>query len=200
MQGDMASDDVLFFAEPRAWRRWLEEHHQEAREVWVGFHKKGSGKPSITWPEAVDEALCFGWIDGIRKSIDEARYKNRFTPRKPRSTWSSVNVKRVKELSELGLMHPAGLEAFERRTPERSGLYSYGQRHGVRLDPAYEKRLRANRKAWEFFHSQPASYRQGAKWWVMSGKQEATRLRRLARLIDDSAHGRTVPPLTRRPK
>src|SRR5688572_10783830 len=124
----MKSDEILFFAEPRELRRWLEEHHAKARELWVGFYKKGSGRPSITWPESVDEALCFGWIDGLRKSIDETSYKIRFTPRKPGSTWSSVNIKRVAELSALGLMQPAGIKAFEARDPNKSGVYTYEQR------------------------------------------------------------------------
>jgi uncharacterized protein YdeI (YjbR/CyaY-like superfamily) len=196
----MPTDDVRFFADRAQWRQWLERHHDTATELWVGLHKKSSGLPSITWPEAVDEALCFGWIDGVRKSIDETSYKNRFTPRRPGSNWSAVNIRRVQELTELGRMHPAGLEAFEARKEEKSGVYSYEQRHLARLEPAHEKAFRANRKAWSYFQASAASYRKAAIWWVVSAKQEDTRLRRLERLISDSEQRRQVPPLTpRRP-
>jgi uncharacterized protein YdeI (YjbR/CyaY-like superfamily) len=187
-----------FFATPSAFRTWLEEQHKTAQELWVGFYKTSSGKPSITWPEAVDQALCFGWIDGVRKGIDDASYTIRFTPRKPQSIWSAVNVKRAQELARLGLMHPAGLKAFEERDQKKSGLYSYEQRKSSQLAPAYEKQFKANKKAWDFFQSKPPSYQQPAIWWVMSAKQEETRLKRLARLIEDSERGRTIPPLTRR--
>lgn len=189
--------NITFFTASAAFRAWLEERHDTTQEVWVGFYKKSSGNPSITWPEAVDEALCFGWIDGQRKGIDDISYTIRFTPRKPQSIWSAVNVKRAKELARLGLMHSSGLKAFEERDEKKSGLYSYEQRKSSKLDPAYEKQLQANKKAWEFFQSKPPSYQQPAIWWVMSAKQEETRLRRLARLIEDSEHGRTIPPLTR---
>lgn len=186
-----------FFATRSEFRTWLEKHHEDEHELWLGLYKKSSGKPSITWPEAVDEALCFGWIDGVRKSIDDETYMNRFTPRNKRSNWSAVNIKRAKELIALGRMRPAGLKAFEARTDERSAVYSYEQRHAAKLDHAQERQLRANAKAWEFFQSRPPSYRKAAVYWVMSAKKEETRARRLAQLIDDSAAGRTVPPLTR---
>ena len=131
-----------FFPSPSAWHAWLEEHHEKHEELWVGFHKVGSGKPSITWPEAVDGALCFGWIDGVRKSLDENRYVIRFTPRRERSVWSAVNIKRVAELSALGLMSPKGVQAFERRTGSRSEIYAYEQRKGANLRGAYEKQFR----------------------------------------------------------
>lgn len=185
-----------FFATREKFRAWLEKHHDTTPELLVGFYKKGSGKPSITWPEAVDQALCFGWIDGVRRSLDDERYTNRFTPRTPRSNWSARNIKRAKELIDLGLMHPAGLKAFEARTEVRSGVYSYEQRHSVELDQAYERRFRRNKKAWEYFTSKAPSYRTTAVYWVMSAKKEETRERRLATLIEDSAHERTVPPLT----
>jgi uncharacterized protein YdeI (YjbR/CyaY-like superfamily) len=137
------------------WRAWLEQHHQSHEELWVGFHKKESGKPSITWPEAVDGALCFGWIDGVRKSLDEISYVIRFTPRRPRSAWSAINIKRVAELTRLELMHPAGLQAFERRTGDRSEIYAYEQRKGAKLSGAYEKQFCAHKKAWKFFQAQP---------------------------------------------
>jgi uncharacterized protein YdeI (YjbR/CyaY-like superfamily) len=188
----------IFFATPSEFRMWLEEHHDESQEVWVGFYKRSSGKPSITWPEAVDQALCHGWIDGVRKGIDDVSYIIRFTPRKPRSIWSTVNVNRVGELTRLGLMRPEGLKAFEERDLKKSGLYSYEQRKGSKLEPAYENQLQANTKAWEFFQSQPPSYQQAASWWVISAKKEETRLKRLARLIEDSEQGRSIAPLTRR--
>jgi uncharacterized protein YdeI (YjbR/CyaY-like superfamily) len=186
-----------FFATPPELRAWLEAHHENTQELWVGFYKKGSGKPSITWPESVDEALCFGWIDGIRKGIDDASYTIRFTPRKARSTWSAVNIKRIQELMSLGRVHPAGLAAFEARTEEKSGIYAYEQRGGAELDRAGEQQFRANPQAWDFFQAQPAWYRNTAIWWVVSANKEATRRKRLATLIDDSAHGRTIGPLTR---
>lgn len=189
-----------FFATPSEFRDWLEEHHDHTQELWVGFYKKGSGKPSITWPEAVDEALCFGWIDGVRKRIDDVSYTIRFTPRKARSIWSAVNIKRAMELTNLGLMRPAGLRAFEERTEEKSGIYAYEQKDTATLDAASEQQFRANRQAWDFFQAQPAGYRRTAIWWVISAKKEETRRKRLATLIEDSKHGRTIAPLTRRTK
>ena len=189
--------DVTFFESPAAFRAWLEEHHQTAKELWVGFYKKSSGKPSITWPESVDEALCFGWIDGIRKRIDDISYTNRFTPRKPRSNWSAVNVARVAELTRLGRMRPAGRKAFEERAEEKTGVYSYEQRHTAQFDEAHEQQFRANQPAWDFFQAQPAGYRRLAIWWVVSAKKEATRLKRLATLIEDSAQGRAIAALAR---
>jgi uncharacterized protein YdeI (YjbR/CyaY-like superfamily) len=186
-----------FFATPADFRRWLEKNHAKAAELWVGFHKKGSGRPSLTWPESVDEALCFGWIDGVRYRVDEASYKIRFSPRQAKSIWSNVNVKRVAELKKLGRMRPAGLEAFEKADPKRSGIYAY-ERETARLDPALEKRLKADAKAWAFFRAQPPGYRRLIAYWVVSAKQEETRLRRLARLIADSAAGRRVGLLERR--
>jgi uncharacterized protein YdeI (YjbR/CyaY-like superfamily) len=190
---------ATFFATPTEFRAWLAAHHATGQALWVGFRKKGSGRPSITWPESVDEALCFGWIDGVRRSIDADSYAIRFTPRKPRSVWSAVNINRATELIELGRMQPAGLKAFKARTEEKSAVYAYEQPHSAALDPADEQRFRANEAAWSFFQSQPASYRKAAIWWVISAKQEATRHRRLATLIEDSAQGRTIAPLTRRP-
>lgn len=191
--------EPTFFATPSELRAWLAERHDKTQELWVGFYKKGSGKPSITWPEAVDEALCFGWIDGIRKGIDEESYTNRFTPRKAGSIWSAVNIKRVGELTSLGLMLPAGLRAFEKRSEEKSGIYAYEQRDAARLEDADERQFRANKPAWNFFQAQPASYRKAAIWWVISAKKEETRRKRLATLIEDSEHERTIAPLTRPP-
>ena len=186
-----------FFPSPAAWHAWLEQHHEKHDELWVGFHKVGSGKPSITWPEAVDEALCFGWIDGVRKSLDESSYVIRFTPRRSKSIWSAVNIKRVAELSTLGLMRPKGVQAFERRTGDRSVIYAYEQRMGAGLSGAYEKQFRARKKAWKFFRAQPPWYQRTASWWVISAKKEETRLKRLAQLIEDSEHERTIRELRR---
>jgi len=186
-----------FFATSTEFRAWLEAHHESVKELWVGFYKKGTGEPSITWPESVDEALCFGWIDGLRKSIDDVSYMIRFTPRKSHSTWSAVNINRVAELTQLGRMHPAGLKAFAERVEDKSAIYSYEQRKQAELDAADEQRFRANQAAWEFFQTQTPSYRNAALWWIVSAKQEATRQSRLARLIEDSEHGRTLPQLTR---
>lgn len=156
-----------------------------------------SGKPSITWPQSVDEALCSGWIDGIRKSLDEISYIIRFTPRRPNSVWSAVNIQRAEALIEQGRMQPAGLQAFAARKENRSGIYSYEQRSATLVEP-YATRLRANAAAWAFFQAQRASYQKAANWWVVSAKQEATRLKRLEQLIADSAQGRTISPFTRR--
>ncbi len=185
-----------FFATPGDLRAWFEEHHATAEELVVGFHKKGSGLPSITWPESVDQALRFGWIDGVRRRIDDTSYSNRFTPRKAGSTWSAKNIARVAELNEMGLIHPAGLAAFERRIEARSGVYSFEQEE-IALGRAYERRFRADRAAWTFFQAQPPSYRKAATWWVISAKREETRLRRLETLMEDSAKGRRIKQLIR---
>ncbi len=186
-----------FFRAPSEFRAWLEKHHAVARELLVGFYKKGSEKPSITWPESVDEALCFGWIDGVRKNLDETSYTIRFTPRKSGSIWSAVNIKRVLVLIEQGRMQPAGLTAFEARRENRVGIYSYEQRP-VQFEEAYEKQFRLNEVAWEFFQSRPPSYRKTACWWVLSAKTEVTRLRRLEKLIEESAQGRRLDDRYRR--
>ncbi len=185
-----------FFATPSEFRAWLEKHHATARELLVGFHKKGSGIPSITWPEAVDEALSFGWVDSVRRSIDDVSYTNRFTPRTGRSTWSARNIERANELIAQGRMSPAGRKAFEARRDDRSAIYSYEQRGQAKLGREFERQFRSNTKAWEFFQARPPGYRTTATYWVVSAKREETRRRRLGTLIDDSAHGRTVRPLT----
>ncbi len=187
--------DVTFFNSPSELREWLAQHHDTANAVMVGFYKKQSGNGGITYPEALDEALCFGWIDGVRKTLDGGSYTIRFTPRKPRSIWSAVNIKRVGELIALGRMQPAGLKAFEGRDAARSRLYSFENRPQV-LEGEYEERLRANEQAWAFFQAQPPSYRRVAVWWVMSAKQEETRQRRLATLIADSEQGRRLAAVT----
>lgn len=176
-----------FFETPAEFRKWLEQHHATARELLVGFWKKGSGRPSITWSESVDQALCFGWIDGVRRSVDEDSYTIRFTPRRPSSNWSAVNIARVKELERLKLMRPAGRQAFEARSAASSGTYSYEQRKSIVLDGALEKRLKANKAAWTFLQEVAPSYRQTAIFWVMSAKANDTRRRRLDKLIEASA-------------
>jgi uncharacterized protein YdeI (YjbR/CyaY-like superfamily) len=182
-----ATADPSFFATPALFRRWLKQHCASARQLWVGYHKVGAMTPNLTWQQSVDQALCFGWIDGVRKNIDRNRYMIRFTPRKPASTWSAVNIKRVNELIEQGLMMPHGLKAFEARKENRSGIYSYEQR-SADLPDIYLKRMRANRAAAAFFSAQVPSYRKKVIWWVVSAKQEATRLRRLEQLIADSSN------------
>ncbi len=185
-----------FFRSPDQFRRWLEENHATARELLVGYYKKASGRPSITWPESVDEALCFGWIDGVRKTVDAVSYTIRFTPRRTRSVWSTVNIRRVEVLTAEGRMRPAGLKAFAARLENKSGIYSYEQRR-AELDEPYAGVLRANAAARAFFDSQPPSYRKAAVWWVVSAKREETRLKRLATLVEDSAAGRRIAPLAR---
>jgi len=186
-----------FFPTSADWRAWLEKHHSAAEELWVGFYKRDSGRPSITWPESVDGALCFGWIDGVRKSIDALSYKIRFTRRKPRSTWSAINIRRVAELSKLRLMHPAGLAAFAKRDDDRSAIYAYEQRKAAKLPPAFEKQFRARTDAWRFFQSQPPWYQRTSTYWVISAKKEETRSKRLAILIDCSARRQNIPSLNR---
>jgi uncharacterized protein YdeI (YjbR/CyaY-like superfamily) len=187
--------EVIYFESPAELRRWLEEHHDRAPELWIGFYRKGSGKAGIAYPEAVDEALCFGWIDGIRKSVDSTRYTNRFTPRRPRSNWSAVNTKRVAELAKLRRMTPAGLRAYEARDPKRSDTYSYEQRSQP-FDSAQEKTFGRNRRAWAFFEAQPPSYRRLATLWVRSAVREDTRQRRLRILIEHSDRAERLPALT----
>jgi uncharacterized protein YdeI (YjbR/CyaY-like superfamily) len=192
-----AGTRTRFFATPDDFRAWLEENHARQQELFVGFYKRDSGKPSITWPESVDAALCYGWIDGVRNSIDATSYRIRFTPRKPTSTWSAVNVKRVAELTRLGLMRSAGVKAFEARRGDRTGIYAYEQRKTATLGPTFEEQFRANKKAWLFFQAQPPWYRRTATYYVISAKQEQTRLRRLAQLIADCERGLFIKELRR---
>lgn len=182
----------LFFPTPRDWRQWLAKHHASTGELWVGFYKRGSGKPSITWPESVDEALCVGWIDGIRKRLDDESYVIRFTPRRPGSIWSAVNVRRVGELTRRRRMRPAGTRAFEARTKKKSAVYSFEQRKTVKLPAAYARRFKEDPAAWRFFSEQAPWYQRTTTWWVISARREETRLKRLATLIADSAAGRRI--------
>jgi uncharacterized protein YdeI (YjbR/CyaY-like superfamily) len=183
--------DPKFFPTPSAFRKWLAANHAKSKELVVGFYKKGSGKPSITWPESVDEALCFGWIDGVRKSIDEESYQIRFTPRKASSVWSAVNIRNVERLIKEKRMQPAGLKAYEARKENRSGIYAYEQRSPELLEP-YAGIFKRNKAAWKFFQAQPPYYRKTLNWYVVSAKQEATRLKRLDKLIKESAKGKRL--------
>jgi uncharacterized protein YdeI (YjbR/CyaY-like superfamily) len=182
---------VTFFETPADLRKWFRDHAASAEELWVGFYKKDSGKPSITWPESVDEALCVGWIDGIRKSIDDARYKIRFTPRRKGSIWSAVNIRRVGALTGERRMRPAGLEAYEARIANKSGIYSYEQRRDA-LEEPWNTMLRQHKAACEFFHAQPPSWRKAIGWWIISAKQEATRMKRFEKLVASSAAGKRI--------
>jgi uncharacterized protein YdeI (YjbR/CyaY-like superfamily) len=181
----------IFFATQAELRKWFNKNHKTAEELLLGYYKVGSGQPSVTWPQSVDEALCFGWIDGVRRSIDAESYTIRFTPRRTRSIWSAVNIKRAGELKELGLMKPAGLKAFEGRDPQRAQLYSSEQRT-VAWPPALEKQFKRNKAAWEFFGKQPPSYRKTIGWWVVSAKKEETQQKRLARLTEASAASQRI--------
>jgi len=188
---------IVFFKTPAAFRTWLQRHHTEHRILHVGFRKRHTGKPSITWPEAVDEALCFGWIDGVRHRIDASSYTIRFTPRRPGSIWSAINLKRARALIRAGRMSRNGLKVFEARDRKRTRLYAYEQRTEAKFAPRHARLLRANRKAWAWFQRQAPWYRRTATHWVQRAKQEATRRKRLATLIHCSAAGRPVGPFDR---
>ena len=172
-----------FFATPAALRAWFKKHHKTADELIVGFYRKDSGKPSVTWSESVDEALCFGWIDGVRHKVGEDSYSNRFTPRRPGSNWSAINIAKVEQLTKLGRMQPAGIAAFAQRTEARSRIYTYEQKDAATFEKSVEKKFKANRKAWAFFEAQPPYYRRLMTRWVGSAKQAETQLRRLDKLI-----------------
>ena len=186
--------EPIFFKTAAEWRKWLEMNHDRAKEVLVGFHKVSTGNPSITYSQALDEALCFGWIDGVRRG-GENIYTIRFTPRRTKSIWSQVNIKRIDELKAEGRVHLAGLTAYEARDPERQKRYSFENRDAA-LSPDEERTFRSHRKAWENFSAMAPSYRRPAIWWVVSAKREETRARRLTTLIADSAAGRKIKPLT----
>lgn len=192
-----------FFPTPAHFRRWLEKHHESERELLVGFYKKDSGKPSITWPESVDEALCFGWIDGIRRRIDDESYSIRFTPRRADSIWSKINFNRMGELVTAGRVQPAGLAAFAKRSADKTGVYRYEhQRSGgeVPLDPAYEKQLRKDKAAWQHFQDEAPWYRRVVTRWIMEAKREETRQKRLRELTEASAAGRRIKGVAPRGK
>jgi uncharacterized protein YdeI (YjbR/CyaY-like superfamily) len=189
MASPRAPRGPVFFANPEEFRAWLEKHGARESELLVGFHKVATGKPSLTWPQSVDEALCFGWIDGVRKRIDDGAYQIRFTPRKAKSTWSAVNVSRVEALVAEGRMRPAGLEAFARRLQANSGIYSYEQAAPLALTPDEVKAFRRDKAAWAYFEAVAPSYRKAVTHWVASAKKEETRARRLAKLIESCAAG-----------
>lgn len=190
-----APGEIHFFESPEALRAWLDEHHETAPEVWVGVHRVATGRPSVTWPQIVDEALCVGWIDGVRYGVDDTTWKIRLTPRRKRSIWSAVNIRRVAELEAAGRMRPAGRRAFEARDEARSAIYSYERAHAS-FEPEAEAAFRANEPAWRWWQQAAPSYRRTATHWVTSAKRPETRSRRLAVLIDHSARGQTIPPLT----
>jgi uncharacterized protein YdeI (YjbR/CyaY-like superfamily) len=177
-----------FFSSPEVFREWLEKNHDSASELLVGFHKKDSGKKSITYPQALDEALCYGWIDGVRRSLDETSYTIRFTPRKSRSIWSNVNVRHAERLKKEGRMAEPGLKAYALRDPKRTGIYAFENRPRE-FSPEFEKKFRANKAAWEFFQTEPPSIRRVCIYWVMEAKKEETRVRRLEQLIESSSKG-----------
>ncbi|MDP2363547.1 MAG: YdeI/OmpD-associated family protein [Ignavibacteria bacterium] len=185
---------LVFFPTPKDLRKWFEKNHKKEKELFVGYYKVVTGKPSITWSQSVDEALCFGWIDGIRRSVDEESYCIRFTPRNPKSNWSAINIKKVEELTKLGLMKPEGLAAFSYRKEEKSKIYAY-ENPAATLDKSYEKKFKSENFAWEFFQSMAPSYQKTALRWIMSAKQEETRLKRLQTLISDCEAKRKIKSL-----
>jgi uncharacterized protein YdeI (YjbR/CyaY-like superfamily) len=190
--------DAIYFGSAAEFHQWLKKNGHPATEILLGFYKKDSGLNGITYKEALDEALCFGWIDAVRRGVDETRYTIRFTPRKARSIWSNINTKRAEELIKLGRMQPGGLKAFEKRDPARAGVYSF-ENAERKLDTASEKQFKANKKAWAFFQAQAPWYQRTASWWVISAKREETRVKRLEQLIEDSEQGKTLKHLTRKP-
>jgi uncharacterized protein YdeI (YjbR/CyaY-like superfamily) len=186
---------IKFFKSASDFRQWLEANHAGVRELWVGLYKKDSGQVGLTYAEAVDEALCFGWIDGLKKRVDKLSYTHRFTPRKPRSIWSRINIQHVERLKKTGRMRPAGLKAYAARDPMKSGVYSF-ENAARKLALADERRFKADKTAWDFFQQQPPGYRRLSIWWVVSAKKEATRARRLAQLMEDSGNARRLAQAT----
>lgn len=187
---------TVFFKSPAEFRKWLHKNHDKETELFVGYYKVKTGKPSMTWSQSVDEALCYGWIDGIRRSIDEESYNIRFTPRRPTSNWSAINLKKVEKLTKKGLMQPAGLEIFKHRKESKAGIYAY-ENKSPKLSTDYRNKFKENNKAWKFFQTLPPSYHKSVIYWVMSAKQESTRLRRLNELISDSNNGLRIKQLRR---
>ena len=196
----MKPEGIVYFPSPAAFGRWLEKHHGRKTALWVGFHRKATGRPSLTWSESVDEALCWGWIDGIRKSVDGTRFTMRFTPRKRGSIWSAINIRKAKALIASGRMRPPGLTAFRARRSDRSAVYSFEQKKTPKLTPEYERTFRRNAAAWEFFRTRSDAYRRVTSHWVISAKQEETRRRRLGILIESSEAHRPIPGLLRAPQ
>jgi len=195
-------ENVIFFETPAELRAWFEKNHATAGELWLGYHRKRTGRPTVTWHEVVDQVLCFGWIDSVRYSLDDDRSAQRITPRRKRSVWSAINIKRFGELEALGLVHPAGRAAFEKRDEAHSRIYSYENRSRG-FDAAREAEFRKHKLAWTFFEAQPPSYRKTAAFWVMSAKRDETRERRLTALIERSHNRERLPHLvspSRRPR
>jgi uncharacterized protein YdeI (YjbR/CyaY-like superfamily) len=186
---------LRFFRTPADLRKWFAANHDKATELWIGMYLKASGKGGIDYRQALDEALCHGWIDGIRKKLDADSFTTRFTPRKPASIWSNVNIAHVERLTREGRMLPPGIAAFEKRTPERSGVYSFEREH-AELEPWMVREFKKNAAAWKFFSTQPKGYRRTTTWWIISGKREETRQKRLNELIALSASERRLPQLT----
>jgi uncharacterized protein YdeI (YjbR/CyaY-like superfamily) len=189
------NEEPIFFATPVLFRAWLQKNHQTQLQQWVGFHRKDSGRPSISWPESVDQALCFGWIDGLRKTVNAQSYKIRFTPRRSTSNWSALNIRRMEELMKEGQVQPAGAKAFAHRSEKKSNVYAYENRCSAVLSQSAERQFRSNRSAWNWFSKQTPSYRQTAIWWVVSAKRIETQEKRLATLIADSKAKRKIGPL-----
>jgi uncharacterized protein YdeI (YjbR/CyaY-like superfamily) len=190
---------IRYFKSQADFRKWLSRNHDKVSELWLGLRKKASGLPSVTYKEAVDEALCFGWIDGVRKSVDESSYKIRLTPRRPKSIWSRINIKRADELKRLGLMQPPGLKAFEARDPAKADLYSFENAPRT-LDASYERTFKKNKKAWEYFQTLPAYYKRISVFYITSAKKEETRERRLLALIDLCSKGERLSIVTGKSK
>ena len=186
-------ENVIFFATSAELRAWFEANHDTATQLWLGYHNKRSGRASVTWPEVVDQELCFGWIDSVRYSLGDDKGAQRITPRRMRSVWSAVNIRRFAELEKLGLVHASGRAAFAARDEARSQIYSYENRLRG-LDPEQEAEFGKHRSAWKFFESQAPSYRKTAAFWVVSAKRDETRVRRLRKLIDFSKDGARIPP------
>ncbi len=187
---------IEFFDSPAKFRRWLKTNGKRCTELWVGFYRRSSGKPSITYREALDEALCFGWIDGVRKKSSVDTYTIRFTPRRPKSQWSAVNIRRVQELAKRGRIQPQGAAAFQ-AAKTQTRKYSYEQRRVAAFDERSERMFRENARAWDFFQAQAPWYRRTATFWVTSAKKEETRRKRLEILITDSEGCRHIKPLSR---
>lgn len=192
--------DIIYFKNTKELRKWFEKNHDKLNEQWFGIYKKGSDKTGVTYMEAVEAALCYGWIDGLIKGINEKSYSQRFTPRRKGSIWSAINIAKVKSLTEKGLMHEAGLKAFNERDIKKQGLYSFEQKEEIKLPAAYLKKIKANKKAWEYYSKRPPGYKRISSWWIISAKQEETRLRRLDALIRDSAAGQKIGLLREKKK
>lgn len=188
-------DKIKYFTTQQSLRKWLEQNHLKADHLWIGFYKKSSGKKTISYDEALTEALCFGWIDGIRQANDEISYTTRFTPRRKGSIWSAVNIGKIKELIQSGIVADAGLKAFNALDPKKTNLYS-SEHNNLELPSGYLKKFKANKTAWQWFSKMPNGYKRAAIWWIISAKQDATKEKRMNTLISDSEAGRKIKPLS----